>query len=156
VSLSCNFTEIAIAALIVGLLLAATAAGRNYIAIQHFGMNPVPSTLWNLRDFGLFGASLGIVPTLMHEAFEFLSGRWQLTIMTDPFFHVVSELFVCSLGGELWFRAVARIRNWDLAEDEIYGGMFVQKPSAAQPKVLSNSPARSRVRADRRAMPEEL
>jgi hypothetical protein len=64
------------------------------------------------RDFECMGASLGLAPILGYEAFELVSGRWELATMSDPFFHIVSEFFVCGFGGELWFRAVARLRNW--------------------------------------------
>jgi hypothetical protein len=111
-SLSCNLTEITLAALTVALLFAVAGMGLKYVAAQHRGLKSISSTPWHLRDFELIGASLGLAPVLGHEAFELVSGRWELATMTDPFFHIVSEIFVCGTGGELWFRAVARLRSW--------------------------------------------
>jgi hypothetical protein len=111
-SLSCNLTEITLAALTIALLFASAGMGLKHVAAQHRGPKPISSTPWHLRDFELIGASLGLVPVLGHEAFELISGRWELATMTDPFFHIVSEIFMCGIGGELLFRAVARLRNW--------------------------------------------
>jgi len=108
-------TEIFIAALVIALLFASIALVRNSVATRYRGMKPVARTIWHLRDFGYLGASLGIILVLIHEAFELLSGRWQLASMTDPFFHVVTEFFICGFGGELWFRAVAKLRNWGVS-----------------------------------------
>jgi hypothetical protein len=111
-SLSCNLTEITLAALTIALLFASAGMGLKHAAARRQGPKPISSTPWHLRDFELIGASLGLVPVLGHEAFELVSGRWELATMTDPFFHIVSEIFACGFGGELWFRAVARLRNW--------------------------------------------
>ena len=111
-SLSCNLTEITLAALTIALLFAATGMGLKYVAAQHRGPRSISSTPWRLRDFEFIGASLGLAPVLGHEAFELVSGRWELATMSDPFFHIVSEFFVCGFGGELWFRTIARLRNW--------------------------------------------
>ncbi len=111
-SLSCNLTEITIAALNIAMLFASAGVGLKYVAAQRRGPKTIVSTPWHLRDFELIGASLGLVPVLGHEAFELVSGRWELATMSDPFFHIVSEIFVCGTGGELWFRAVARLRSW--------------------------------------------
>lgn len=76
---------------------------------------PARGLVYHWNDFTFAGATLGILLVLAHEAFNFLSGRWQTDFLgsTDPFTHIVWELIIVALGGELWFRAVVKIRGWD-------------------------------------------
>jgi hypothetical protein len=86
--------------------------GLKYIAAEHRVRNSITGSPWRLRDFEFIAASLALVPVLVHEAFEFVSGRCELATMSDSFLHIMSELFVSGFGGELWLRALARLRNW--------------------------------------------
>ena len=103
--------EVTVAALALALLFTLGAAVGNSIA-QRRRIIRQPELAWNIRDFRYLGAILGIAPVILHEAVEILLAREPLETVPDPFLHLVSELLISGIGGELLFRGVAKIRNW--------------------------------------------
>jgi divalent metal cation (Fe/Co/Zn/Cd) transporter len=110
-----SLLALAMATLAGTLLLTAVAVVHNVTTRRLSRKIPAPGLVYHWNDFTFAGATLGILLVLAHEAFNFLSGRWQTDFLgsTDPFTHIVWELIIVALGGELWFRAVVKIRNWD-------------------------------------------
>ena len=72
-------------------------------------------------DFAFTGAILAIPLVLAHEIFNFLLGRWRVEFLesADPFSHIVWQIILAALGGELLFRAVAKIRRWGAASSVV-------------------------------------
>ncbi len=112
-----SLLAIALAALVGIFLLTAVTVAHNIATIRLSRKTPAPGLVYHWNDFTFAGAALGILLVLAHEAFNFLSGRWQTDFLgsTDPFTHIVWELIIVGVGGELWFRAVVKIRKWDAA-----------------------------------------
>ena len=106
--------EVTVAAFALALLFALGAMVANTI-VQRRRMNHEPELAWNIRDFRFLGAILGIGPVILHEAVEILLAREPLETVPDPFLHLVSELLISGIGGELLFRGIAKIRNWGSA-----------------------------------------
>jgi hypothetical protein len=106
--------EITVAALALALLFALGGMVANAI-VQRRRMNHEPELAWHIHDFRFLGAILGIGPVILHEAVEIVLAREPLETVPDPFLHLVSELLISGIGGELLFRAIAKIRNWDAA-----------------------------------------
>jgi hypothetical protein len=106
--------EVAVAALTLSLLFAVGAIVGNAI-VRRRRMKHEPELAWHIHDFRFLGAILGIGPVILHEAAEILLAREALETVPDPFLHLVSELVISSIGGELLFRTIARIRNWGTA-----------------------------------------
>jgi hypothetical protein len=102
-------------ALVGALLFTVITVAHNFTVRRRGGKKPAMRVDYQRGDFA--GAILGILLVLAHEAFNFLSGRWQIDFLAsaDPFSHIVWELVIAALGGELWFRAVAKIRGWNAA-----------------------------------------
>jgi hypothetical protein len=100
----------------VGIVLFTTiTVAHNVVVMRRGGEKASVELAYQRSDFA--GALLGVLLVLAHEAFSILSGRWQTDFLgsADPFTHIVWELIIVALGGELWFRAVAKIRSWDAA-----------------------------------------
>ncbi len=112
-----SFVALVLAALAVSVLFTALTVLHNLVLTRLGRKKPVTMLSYCRSDFAFAGAVLGILLVLAHEAFNFLSGRWQTDFLgsTDPFTHIVWELIIVALGGELWFRAVVKIRSWDAA-----------------------------------------
>lgn len=112
-----SFLALALAALAGTFLFTAVTVAHNVTTKRLRRGTPGPGVVYPWKDFTFAGAILGILLVLAHEAFNFLSGRWQTDFLgsTDPFTHIVWELIIAALGGELWFRAVVKIRGWDAA-----------------------------------------
>jgi hypothetical protein len=106
--------EVTVAALAVALLFAFGAIAANSI-VRRRRMNHEPELAWHIRDFRFLGATLGVGPVILHEAVETLLSREALETVPDPFLHLVSELLIAGIGGELLFRSIAKIRNWGSA-----------------------------------------
>ena len=88
------------------------------IIVMRFGQTMPRAELARHRsDYAYIGAVMAVLLVLAHEAFNFLSGRWYLEFLdtADPFSHIVWELAIAGIGGELLFRAIAKIRDWDSA-----------------------------------------
>ncbi len=99
------------------LLFTVISLVHNVIVTRPGAKKPAAALHYNRGDFAFIGAVLAIPLVLAHEAFNFLSGRWHLEFLgsADPFSHIVWELILRALGGELWFRAVAKMRGWGTA-----------------------------------------
>jgi hypothetical protein len=95
-------------------LFTAISIAHNVVVLRLGGKKPAVVFPYHWGDLAFIGAVLAIPLVLAHEAFNLLSGRWRLEFLesANPFSHVVWELVLASLGGELLFRAVAKIRNW--------------------------------------------
>ena len=106
--------EVAIAGLALAALFACGAMAGNSIA-QRRRRKPEPDLAWHLRDFRFLGAVLGMGPVILHEAVEILMGREPLETVPDPFLHLVTELLIAGLGGEILFRGIAKFRRWGAA-----------------------------------------
>jgi hypothetical protein len=114
-----SLIAVALAALAGTFLFTAITAAHNVNVMRPGGEKPAMRVDYHRSDFA--GAVLGILLVLAHEAFNFLSGRWRSDFLAsaDPFSHIVWELIIVALGGELLFRAVAKIRNWGSIEPSI-------------------------------------
>ena len=108
-----SLVALALAALVGTILFTGIVVAHNLFITRRDAKKLTVDLAYQRGDF--VGAILGILLVLAHEAFNFLSGRWQTDFLgsTDPFTHIVWELVIVALGGELWFRAVAKIRNWE-------------------------------------------
>jgi hypothetical protein len=103
--------EVSIAGLALALLFAGGAMVANFITRRRkVGLGS--EMAWHIRDLRFLGAVLGIAPVILHEAVEILIGREALETVPDPFLHLVSELLIMGIGGELLFRGIAKIRRW--------------------------------------------
>jgi uncharacterized membrane protein YphA (DoxX/SURF4 family) len=112
-----SLLALALAAIVGSFLFTAITAAHNFAIKRRSMRKPAIDLAYHGTDFTFAGAILGILLVLAHEAFNFLSGRWQSDFLgsADPFTHIVWELIIVAIGGELWFRAVAKLRNWDAA-----------------------------------------
>jgi divalent metal cation (Fe/Co/Zn/Cd) transporter len=112
-----SLLALALAALAGTILFTVVTIAHNVTTKRLSRKTRAPGLVYHWNDFTFAGAILGILLVLAHEAFNFLSGRWQTDFLgsTDPFTHIVWELIIVALGGELWFRAVVKIRSWDAA-----------------------------------------
>jgi hypothetical protein len=112
-----SLLALALAALAGASLFTAVTVAHNLTTKRLSRKTTGPGVVYSWNDFTFAGAILGILLVLAHEAFNFLSGRWQMDFLgsADPFTHIVWELIIAALGGELWFRAVVKIRSWDAA-----------------------------------------
>ena len=112
-----SLMALALAALAGTFLFTAITVVHNVTVMRLRGKKLATGLAHHRSDLTFAGAVLGIVLVLAHEAFNFLSGRWQTDFLgsTDPFTHIVWELIIVGVGGELWFRAVVKIRKWDAA-----------------------------------------
>jgi hypothetical protein len=110
-----SLLALALAALAGTVLFTAITVAHNVTTMRLSRKIPGPGLVYHWNDFTFAGATLGILLVLAHEAFNFLSGRWETDFLgsTDPFTHIVWELIIVALGGELWFRVIAKIRSWD-------------------------------------------
>ncbi len=98
-------------------LFTAISIVRNVVVLRLDGKQPAVMLPYHRGDFAFAGAVLAIPLVLAHEAFTFLSGQWHLEFLdvADPFSHIVWELILVALGGDLLFRTIARIRGWGAA-----------------------------------------
>ena len=112
-----SLLALALAALAGIVLFTSVTIVHNITTMRLSRKTPASGLVYHWNDFTFAGATLGILLVLAHEAFNFLSGRWETDFLgsTDPFTHIVWELIIVALGGELWFRAVVKIRGWDTA-----------------------------------------
>jgi hypothetical protein len=110
-----SLVALALAALAGTFLFTAITVAHNVIVRRRGEKKPAMHVAYHRSDFA--GAILGILLVLAHEAFNFLSGRWRTDFLAsaDPFSHIVWELVIVALGGELLFRAITKIRKWDAA-----------------------------------------
>ena len=115
--MSSSLLALALAVFVGICLFTAVTVTHNVTILRLRRKTPAAVLVYHQDDFTFAGAILGILLVLAHEAFNFLSGRWQTDFLgsADPFTHIVWALIVASLGGELLFRAIAKIRDWDSA-----------------------------------------
>jgi hypothetical protein len=106
---------LALATLAFTILFTAITVAHNIIVMRLGRKKSGAELAWHRSDFDFAGIVLAILLVLAHEAFNFLSGRWQLEFLdsADPFYHIVWELIIAGLGGELLFRAAAKARGWN-------------------------------------------
>jgi hypothetical protein len=110
--------QVAAGALVSTALFTAVSVVHNAIALRLAWKKPALELPYHRGDFAFTGALLAIPLVLAHEAFNFLSGHWRYEFLdtADPFSHIVWEIILAALGGEVLFRAVAKIRNWTQPE----------------------------------------
>jgi hypothetical protein len=113
--------QIALGTLAGTFLFTAVSVVHNLIGLKQGRSKPAVALPYHKGDFAFTGAILAIPLVLAHEIFNFLLGRWRVEFLesADPFSHIVWQIILAALGGELLFRAVAKIRRWGAASSVV-------------------------------------
>ena len=112
--------QVAAGALVSSVLFTVASLAHNVMALRLGWRKPALELPYHRGDFAFTGALLAIPLVLAHEAFNFLSGHWRYEYLdtADPFSHIVWEIILAALGGEVLFRAVAKVRKWGSAHNK--------------------------------------